>query len=89
MCHGKWMGRRRYMAFCYAFVFCSGVQDVHQVDVQESVYHKYILMCMQQDGKLHSLFIYGNCSTCFGWYPHPSSGAHTTVSTASNKCQML
>jgi len=21
----------------------------------------------------------GNCSTCFGWYLHPSSGAHTTV----------
>ena len=25
----------------------------------------------------------GNCSTCFGWYHHPSSGAQTTVSTAS------
>ena len=25
----------------------------------------------------------GNCSTCFGWYLHPSSGAQTTVSTAS------
>jgi len=25
----------------------------------------------------------GNCSTCFGWYHHPSSGAHTNVSTAS------
>jgi hypothetical protein len=29
-------------------------------------------------------FIYSdNCSTCFEWYFHPSSGAHTTVSTAS------
>ena len=28
-------------------------------------------------------FISGNCSTCFGWYFHPSSGAHTTLSTAS------
>jgi len=26
--------------------------------------------------------ISGNCSTCFGWYLHPSSGANTTVSTA-------
>ena len=25
----------------------------------------------------------GNCSTCFGWYLHPSSGVQTTVSTAS------
>jgi hypothetical protein len=37
---------------------------------------------IQQDATLHSLFIYGNCSTCFRWYFHPSSGAHTTVSTA-------
>ena len=29
----------------------------------------------------------GNCSTCFGWYNHPSSGAQTTVSTASGICQ--
>jgi len=28
----------------------------------------------------------GNCSTCFGWYLHPSSGAHTTVSTAYGIC---
>jgi hypothetical protein len=38
---------------------------------------------IQQDATLHSLFIFGNCSTCFGWYFHPSSGAYTTVSTAS------
>jgi hypothetical protein len=43
------------------------------------VHRKYI----QQDATLHTLFIYGNCSTCFGWYFHPSSGEHTTVSTAS------
>jgi hypothetical protein len=38
---------------------------------------------IQQDAMLHSLSISGNCSTCSGWYFHPSSGAHTTVSTAS------
>jgi hypothetical protein len=31
----------------------------------------------------------GNCSTCFRWYHHPSSGAHTTVSTASGICQTV
>jgi hypothetical protein len=41
---------------------------------------------IQQDAASHSLFISGNCSTCFGWYFHPSSGAHTTVSTASGIC---
>jgi len=31
----------------------------------------------------------GNCSTCFGWYLHPSSGAQTTVSTASGICHTV
>jgi hypothetical protein len=44
---------------------------------------------IQQDVTLHSLFIFGNCSTCFGWYFHPSSGAHTTVSTASANCHTV
>jgi glycerol uptake facilitator-like aquaporin len=44
---------------------------------------------IQQDATLHSLFISGNCSTCFGLYFHPSSGAHTTVSTASGNCHTV
>jgi hypothetical protein len=44
---------------------------------------------IQQDTTLHSLFKSGNCSTRFGWYFHPSSGAHTTVSTASGICHTL
>ena len=35
----------------------------------------------------------GNCSTCFGWYHHPLSGAQTTVSTPptahSNQFQLF
>jgi hypothetical protein len=34
-------------------------------------------------------FLSGNCSTCFGWYFHPSSGAHTTVCTASGICHTV
>jgi hypothetical protein len=44
---------------------------------------------IQQDATLHSLFISGNRSTCFGCYFHPSSGAHTTVSTASGICHKV
>jgi len=29
----------------------------------------------------------GNCSTCFGWYHQPSSGAQTTVSTDTRYCR--
>jgi len=32
---------------------------------------------------IYSLFISVNCSTCFGWYLHPPSGAHINVSTVS------
>jgi hypothetical protein len=31
----------------------------------------------------------GNCSTCFGWYLYLSSGAQTTVSTASGICHTV
>jgi hypothetical protein len=31
----------------------------------------------------------GNCSTCFGWYHHPSPGAQTTASTVSDICQTV
>ena len=44
---------------------------------------------IQQDATLHSLFISKNCPTCFGWYFHPSSGADTTVSTASGICHTV
>jgi hypothetical protein len=48
-----------------------------------------IPMYIQQDATLHSLFISGNCSTYFGWYFHPPSEAHTTVSTAYGTCHTV
>ena len=52
-----------------------------------------IVLCIpiyiQQDATLHSLFISGNYSTCYGWYLHPSSGAHTTVFTAYGICHTV
>ena len=53
------------------------------------MHRKYIPVYIQQDATLHSLFISGNCSTRFGWCFHPSSGAHTTVSTASGICHTV
>jgi hypothetical protein len=38
---------------------------------------------IQQDATLHSLFISGNCSTSFGWYFHPSSGAYYNYLTSN------
>jgi hypothetical protein len=45
--------------------------------------HRNNILIYIQDATLHSLFISGDCSTCFGLYLHLSSGAQTTVPTAS------
>ena len=37
---------------------------------------------VQRDANIYSLFIAANCSTCFGCWHHPSSGAHINVFTA-------
>ena len=58
-------------------------------NVYGSVHREYILIYIQKYATLHSLFISENCSTCFGWYHHPSSGTHTTVSTASGICHTV
>ena len=49
----------------------------------------YTLIYIQQDAMLHSLFIPGNCSMCFWWFHHPSSGARTISSTAPGTCQTV
>ena len=63
--------------------------SLSEFNVYGSVRRKNILIHIQQDATLHSLFLSGNCSICFGWYHHPSSGAQTTVSTASGTCQTV
>ena len=39
--------------------------------------------------KYTQLILSVNCSTCFGWFLHPSSGAQITVSTASGTSQPM
>ena len=52
-------------------------------------YIGYILITAQQDAAQSSLFIIlqVHC-TCFGCQPHPSSGVHKTVTTASGTVQL-
>jgi len=40
----------------------------------------------QQDAHVTEFILSDNCSTCFGRYYHPSSGAQTTVTAASGNC---
>jgi hypothetical protein len=61
--------------------------NIFVFNIHGSVHCKNILIYIQQDATLHNLFYLE--STCFGWYLHPSSGAQTTVSTASGICHTV
>jgi hypothetical protein len=50
--------------------------------VHDSVHRNNILIYIQKSD-ITQFILSGNCSTCFGRYQHPSSGAKTTISTAS------
>ena len=56
--------------------------------VRGSVHRWSTLITLQRDAKQSSLFIILHVnSTCFGSQPHPSSGVHKTVTTASGTVQ--
>jgi len=60
-----------------------GAEFFH-VDGQTYRHEKGILIIVQRDVTQSSLFIILQViSTCFGCQPHPSSGVHKTVTTAS------
>ena len=77
--------------------FSTHIQEHTQLYLQHLVLVKLLMLpaTMMEEMELQSssnkmqpyTVLSVNCSTCFGWYLHPSSGAHTTVSTASGTCQ--
>jgi hypothetical protein len=56
---------------------------VNILKVYGSVHRKYIPIYIQQNATLHILFISGNCSICFGWYLHPSSGGVGSINSST------
>jgi len=74
-----------YNTKCFINTPLSKMSRTRQFDREATYIYIYIYMpiIVQQDATIYSLFIPVNRSTCFGWYLHPSSGAHVTVSTAS------
>ena len=67
----------------------SNIRDTPQIVV--SVYLvQSLLIIVQRDAIQSSLFIILRVhSTCFGCQPHPSSGVHKTVTTASGTCHIF
>ena len=57
---------------------------------QGSVHGSYILIIVQRDAAQSSLFVIPQVhSTCFGCQPHPSSGAHKTLTAASGTVRIF
>ena len=51
---------------------------LRQFYVHGSVHHESLSITVQQDATIYSFYyISAGCCTCFGWYTHPSSGAHS------------
>ena len=68
----------------------------HQERKQQYLQHLVFVTSLVLPAAIHgrvgtglSVLWVANCSTCFGWYHHPSSGAQTTVSTASGICHTV
>jgi len=59
--------------------------------VHGSVHHKSILVNVQRDATICSLYfiLLQYHSTCFGCRPHPSSGVHKTVVTATGTSHLF
>jgi hypothetical protein len=81
---------KKAMGLQCIYIHCENVASWNrEFNVYVSVHRKNILIYIEQDVTLHSLFTSENCSTCFGLYFHSLSGAHTTVSTASGICHTV
>ena len=65
---------------------CDSVPDFN---VHGSVHHNNIQIYIQQDAMLHSLFYLETALHVSGGTIHPSSGAQTTVSTATGICHTV
>jgi hypothetical protein len=48
------------------------------VPTNANIYSKYSNICPTRCN-VTQFILSGNCSTCFGWYHHPSSGTQTTI----------
>jgi hypothetical protein len=90
--HAAWHNRRRYSNILKSdcVLMCilkhsAWVGVLNNVVLKPFRYELFsvIVYKSQQDAHVKDFILSDNCSTCFGRYYHPSSGAQTTVTTAS------
>ena len=78
--------------YCWIYIYISKLLYMFQVvspPIIRSTYNCIYSIWYLSHRIVGYILISGNCSTCFRWYLHPSSGAHSTVSTASGICHTV
>jgi len=92
-----WFWEKKKSAFSQSYYAVS----FHHDDVICTCIKEQILLMHNKPTDVHTILIYptrcivtqfilsGNCSTCLGWYHHPSSRAQTTVPTTSGICHTV
>jgi len=79
-----WIWSQKLAETCSRSQWLQCNKFIHVFYVYGSVHRWSILIIVQRDATQSSLFIIMQVhSTCFGCQPHPSSGVHKTVTTAS------
>ena len=75
----------------YFFLYIIITNNGRQFCVHGSVHHKSILIYVQRDATICSIYfiLLQNHSTCFGCRPHPSSGVHKTLTTATGTSHIV
>jgi len=72
-------------------VYSDGAEDLAKQKKIATLSQLSVLIIVQRDATQCSLFIFIILqvhSTCFGCQPHPSSGVHKTITTASGNVQL-
>jgi hypothetical protein len=84
---GQWLSMRCAFDKCTARLWIE--EWSYRFNFHGSVLRNYYSDIYPTRCNFTQFILSGNCSTCFGWYFHPSSGAQTTVSTTSGICHIV
>jgi hypothetical protein len=55
----------------------------NSIQIKQPTRYNILLYKSQPDAQVTEFILSEDCSTCFGFHYHPSSGAQTTVTTVS------
>jgi len=60
-------------------IACTSTRTHKSVFFYIMTHHTFALCQISNKMQLYTVYLSVNCSTCFGWILHPSSGAQTTI----------